>query len=177
MSSKYIGIEEGRKDLGNLVTAVQQGADVVLTRNGKPAARIVRYQEVIAMLATVATAGTITDKHQISVDETRDGSVIATPFVRELTEDEIEYTEWGGILAEAGWIVISGWDHHDGYWTAEVRRGLDIAELTRFLGLPDDQQQAVFSWTGETGRDKLWTEVEAAELAEIWKADGSGRAE
>lgn len=45
MSSKYVGIEEGRKRLGDLVTAVQQGADVVLTRNGRPAARIVRYQE------------------------------------------------------------------------------------------------------------------------------------
>lgn len=45
MSSRYIGIEEARKSLGTLVTAVLQGTDVVLTRNGKPAARIVRYQE------------------------------------------------------------------------------------------------------------------------------------
>jgi prevent-host-death family protein len=174
MSSRYVGIEDARKNLGPLVTAVQQGADVVLTRNGRPAARIVRYQEAVAMLATVATAGTITDKHFISVDETRDGSVVATPFSRELTQDEIEYPEWGGILADAGWIVITGWDDHDGYWTAEVRRGLDIADLTRFLGLPDHEQEAVFAWTGETGRDKRWTEQEAAELAEIWKADKSG---
>jgi prevent-host-death family protein len=39
------GIEEARKRLGDLVTAVQQGADVVITRNGKPAVRLVRLQE------------------------------------------------------------------------------------------------------------------------------------
>jgi prevent-host-death family protein len=45
MSSKEVGIEEARKRLGDLVTAVQQGTDVVLTRNGKPAARIVAIKE------------------------------------------------------------------------------------------------------------------------------------
>lgn len=45
MSSQEVGIEEARKRLGDLVTAVQQGADVVLTRNGKPAARIVPIEE------------------------------------------------------------------------------------------------------------------------------------
>jgi prevent-host-death family protein len=59
MSSQYIGIEEGRKRLGDLVTAVQQGADIVLTRNGKPAARIVRYQEepMITMAELAAQVG------------------------------------------------------------------------------------------------------------------------
>lgn len=46
MAARHIGIEDARKTLGDLVTAVQQGADVVLTRNGKPAARIVRYEEI-----------------------------------------------------------------------------------------------------------------------------------
>jgi prevent-host-death family protein len=45
MTSQNVGIEDARKRLGDLVTAVQQGADVILTRNGKPAARIVRFQE------------------------------------------------------------------------------------------------------------------------------------
>jgi prevent-host-death family protein len=49
MSSENIGIEEARKRLGDLVTAVQQGADIVLTRNGKPAARIVPYLQEPAM--------------------------------------------------------------------------------------------------------------------------------
>ncbi|GIF08644.1 type II toxin-antitoxin system Phd/YefM family antitoxin [Actinoplanes siamensis] len=53
MNRKYIGIKEARPLLGDLVTAVQQGADIVLTRNGKPAARLVRYQE--APMPTVDT--------------------------------------------------------------------------------------------------------------------------
>ena len=52
MSSKEVGIEQARKTLGDLVTAVQQGADIVLTRNGKPAARIVRYAEETATMDT-----------------------------------------------------------------------------------------------------------------------------
>lgn len=74
------------------------------------------------MLATVATAGTITDQNKISVDETRDGIVIATPFTRELTTEQIEDGEWDAILAEAGWTVTTGWDDHDGFWTAQVER-------------------------------------------------------
>jgi prevent-host-death family protein len=45
MNSKKMGIEEARKALGDLVTAAQQGTDIVITRNGKPAARLIRYQE------------------------------------------------------------------------------------------------------------------------------------
>lgn len=45
MSSQEIGIEEARKRLGDLVTAARQGADIILTRNGKPAARIIPYVE------------------------------------------------------------------------------------------------------------------------------------
>lgn len=54
MSSENIGIEEARKRLGDLVTAAQQGADIIITRNGKPAARIVRYEET-AMTSDVTT--------------------------------------------------------------------------------------------------------------------------
>lgn len=42
---KYVGIEEARKHLGPLVTAAQQGSEIILTRNGRPAARIVAYRE------------------------------------------------------------------------------------------------------------------------------------
>jgi prevent-host-death family protein len=45
MSSQHVGIETARKTLGDLVTAAQQGADIVLTRNGKPAARLIAYRE------------------------------------------------------------------------------------------------------------------------------------
>lgn len=66
MSSKEVGIEQARKTLGDLVTAVQQGADVILTRNGKPAARIVRYQEeamiTVAELAHAAGMSSAPEK-------------------------------------------------------------------------------------------------------------------
>jgi len=54
MTTQNIGIEDARKRLGDLVTAVQQGSDVVLTRNGKPAARLVRYVEEMVSLAELA---------------------------------------------------------------------------------------------------------------------------
>jgi prevent-host-death family protein len=45
VSRKYVGIEEARGILGDLVTAAQQGADIIITRNRRPAARLVAYQE------------------------------------------------------------------------------------------------------------------------------------
>lgn len=54
MSSKDVGIEEARKRLGDLITAAQQGTEIVITRNGKPAARIVAIKEP-AMTTTTAT--------------------------------------------------------------------------------------------------------------------------
>lgn len=56
MTSKEVGIEEARKRLGDLVTAAQQGADIILTRNGKPAARLTRYEE-----PTMTAYGILTD--------------------------------------------------------------------------------------------------------------------
>ena len=41
-STKRIGIEDARKRLGDLVEAVQQGGDIIITRNGRPAARLTR---------------------------------------------------------------------------------------------------------------------------------------
>jgi prevent-host-death family protein len=45
VSSKYVGIEEARGILGDLVTAAQQGTDIIITRNRRPAARLAAYQE------------------------------------------------------------------------------------------------------------------------------------
>ena len=59
MTSSEIGIEDARKRLGDLVTAVQQGADIVLTRNGKPAARIVRYQQEETMITVAELAAAV----------------------------------------------------------------------------------------------------------------------
>lgn len=45
MSDQFVGIEEARGRLGDLVTVAQQGIDTVLTRNRRPVARITRVQE------------------------------------------------------------------------------------------------------------------------------------
>lgn len=60
MNSRKVGIEEARKRLGDLVTAVHQGDDVIITRNGRPAARLTSYQED-AMNLTAAPYGILTD--------------------------------------------------------------------------------------------------------------------
>lgn len=44
MSSEHVGIEDARKRLGDLVAQVQDGPDVILTRSGRPVARITAYQ-------------------------------------------------------------------------------------------------------------------------------------
>lgn len=44
MTSEY-GIKEARQALGTLVARVQQGAEITLTRNGRPVARIVKFEE------------------------------------------------------------------------------------------------------------------------------------
>jgi len=57
MSSEHIGIEDARKVLGDLVTKAQDGTGIVLTRHGKPAARIIGVEEppTPTMLETLAT--------------------------------------------------------------------------------------------------------------------------
>ncbi|GIF16534.1 type II toxin-antitoxin system Phd/YefM family antitoxin [Actinoplanes teichomyceticus] len=75
MSSKNVGIEQARKTLGDLVNQAQQGTDIILTRNGKPAARITRYQE--DAMTTELTAGTrvIVDRDTLPTDWTAAGEI------------------------------------------------------------------------------------------------------
>lgn len=78
MSSQHIGIEDARKNLGPLVTAIQCGdGDVVLTRNGKPAARIVRYQEdpVATLKTALAEAGLSEDR----IEEAANKNIVRIP--------------------------------------------------------------------------------------------------
>lgn len=54
---------------------------------------------------------------------------------------------------------------------SEEIRDVDIVELTAtWLGLPAYEQSAVQAWNSEDC-GYLWTEAEAAELAEQWKRD------
>lgn len=77
MSSKEVGIEQARKTLGDLVTAAQQGADIVLTRNGKPAARIVAIKEP-AMDLTVALVNAGIDTEAMIFEGTDVAALVRT---------------------------------------------------------------------------------------------------
>lgn len=44
---------------------------------------------------------------------------------------------------------------------------VDLAELTRRMGLPEDEQSAVAAWTGDP-YGTVWTEAEADQLVMTW---------
>ena len=71
MSSEYVGIEDARGRLGDLVTAAQQGIDTILTRNRRPVARISRYQEEDAMpvelIAPLSDEATLVLGHLVDI--------------------------------------------------------------------------------------------------------------
>jgi len=58
MSSTNYSIEQARAKLGDLVTAAQQGSDIIITRHGKPAARIVAIVKESTMSETANTTTT-----------------------------------------------------------------------------------------------------------------------
>lgn len=49
---------------------------------------------------------------------------------------------------------------------------VDLAELTRMIGLEPDQQSAVQAFTGDP-YGTTWTDAEAAELVRVWNATDS----
>lgn len=117
-SEKVVGIEDARKQLGDLVTAAQQGADVILTRNGKPAARLVRIvPPTLTVRLTHEDDGAVMT---LTVNPDDDGRFCRVRKVAlngdgSARRDEIAYT--GGVvdaeawvrqlvpdLAEAGWV-------------------------------------------------------------------------
>lgn len=87
MRSKEVGIEEARKRLGDYITAAQQGTDIILTRNGKPAARLIRYQE-----DTVTITMRNDDNETMTI--TRSGDEIRQVFTTDgvVTDDSIAYS-------------------------------------------------------------------------------------
>ncbi|TFI30180.1 type II toxin-antitoxin system prevent-host-death family antitoxin [Streptomyces sp. 4R-3d] len=74
MSSKEVGIEDARKTLGDLANEVRYtGASVILTRNGKPVARIAPLEPPMAV--TVGTRVTVPE-YSVPEDWARKGEII-----------------------------------------------------------------------------------------------------
>ena len=70
--SKEVGIEQARKTLGDLANEVRfTGNDIVLTRNGKPVARIAPLEEAM----TVGTRVTVPD-YSIPEDWAHAGEIV-----------------------------------------------------------------------------------------------------
>ena len=129
MSSEYIGIETARKTLGDLVTAVQQGTDVVLTRNGKPAARLIAYKEstvtehFTAWLTTDSTAldqgcadVVVLADQNIGDDETPEWSSTRNPLMHAVTTVDAREGNPDDAMREAedllhahGWRTSGEW--------------------------------------------------------------------
>lgn len=115
-----IGIEDARKRLGDLVTAVQQGADVILTRNGKPSARLVRFQEETVTTSytetfsfgnpfSIAELGMSPDMDQLLyrvIREHDDNAAIESEIEDAITEKIRNH----GVTSEGEWL---------GEWSAE----------------------------------------------------------
>jgi Phd_YefM. len=80
VSRKQYGIEDARKILGDLVTAAQQGTDIILTRHRRPVARITRYQEDTMTTTTIINIGdqVIVDAEQVPEGWVREGEVVST---------------------------------------------------------------------------------------------------
>ncbi|MGK3105336.1 type II toxin-antitoxin system Phd/YefM family antitoxin [Streptomyces sp. WAC05858] len=72
--SKEVGIEQARKTLGDLVNEVRySGADITLTRNGKPVARIAPLES--AMAIAVGTRVTVPD-YSVPEDWAHEGEIV-----------------------------------------------------------------------------------------------------
>lgn len=51
----------------------------------------------------------------------------------------------------------------------DEERTIDVETLTEMLGLPPEDQEAVFSFSGELDRDYLWTPAEAEDVMRAWR--------
>lgn len=112
MSSKEIGIEQARKVLGDLANEVRYtGADIILTRKGKPIARIAPLE---------GTVNTYTYAIECSDDETVWQAVESGT---ETTDDDIE--EFGDAVLD-NWLTDRA---NDGVstsgWRVSVWRGAE----------------------------------------------------
>lgn len=83
----------------------------------------------------------------------------------EALEDDAAYRQNAEYRHRMQWQRTVDEDH------AEALTSVNLAELTAILGQPEHDQQAVFSWTGETDLNHVWTPDEVGDLTEAWKAD------
>lgn len=135
MSSKNIGIEEARKTLGDLVTSVQQGANIILTRNGKPAARIVPVTAYTVEIQAGNEDGTIWQAMHPAETVTDNGSAEQVALDVYSNQNLLDGGPWR----------IAVWNG------ADADTGLDPAYTLDDQQVRDQSQDAVERW--EDARD------------------------
>ena len=158
MTSEYIGIEEARKTLGDLVTAVQQGADIVLTRNGKPAARIVVYKEPALTKITVPDVERAIEANMPNVDG---------------------LPQWAADMARE---VHIHFEFRPAYRTLDIMIGKDSGTLLRYTyqrdGVPPQERQVILDKFRVPARENaqsenalFWDEWEQAGYEQVDRAN------
>lgn len=95
------GINQARPILGDLVTAAQQGTDIILTRNGRPAARITAYVE--------DTMRTITAKNWVLSADVSAGAMQAMAAEEAGYQVGVTAGRWASVVSNghkpADWMV------------------------------------------------------------------------
>jgi len=118
MIQREIGIEEARKTLGDIVASVRHtGQSVILTKNGKPAARIVPV-EIVTYYAVV-----VRGEQPGSLGEDLAGSEVET---------DAEIAEWAmanGVTSDDPdvWVLVTEDDEPEG----ELRNVIARKEFIR----------------------------------------------
>lgn len=98
MSSREVGIEQARKTLGDLANEVRySGNDIVLTRNGKPVARLAPLKEnPMSANATRALAEATTIMRNAGLPMADRDAEHPLGYKLKVMEDTIHLTWWNG---------------------------------------------------------------------------------
>ena len=121
VSRQYIGINEARPKLGDLITAAQQGADVIITRNGKPAVRLIPCQE--------GAMRRLTDDEALAGWEASNDLKRGPILEWNTLTGAVRVVAWPGwpkptaVIAELGTVRVIGGDYgpwSDGFWTEPI---------------------------------------------------------
>jgi prevent-host-death family protein len=126
MSSREIGLREARAQLGELVTAAQYGHTTIITRNGKPIARIAPLEDAMPATTTPTDATEWADALDAEMSHTGQsaGDLISHGYANgqiagiELDPEHPDADDERGVIAStSGWVVR--YDAQTKYWTAD----------------------------------------------------------
>lgn len=155
MSSENIGVEEARKILGDLVTKAEQGTDIILTRRGRPAARLTRYQEDKVVDIAELTKRFGLPEHEQSAVSAWTGDPYGTLWSEE--EAEVLRQAW-----EADSVDEGEDDEAPAATQYEIVDEGAGSETSRVVAVDPETHERTTVYTGTTAECQDWIEHEAA---------------